>query len=113
MRAAGAKFKERKRKEAAPAKSRLVGAALQAVARREERERLAMEAARAELGEEAAEADEVKQEANEVELKEADGADEKATGVDEQQGQSDAPKREIPTCKSVLQWQKCRSASSH
>lgn len=99
MRAAGAKFKERKRKEALPAKSRLVGAALQAVARREERERLAKEAARAEQGDEAGE--EVKDEAKDVEMKEGDDADEKAVGEGEEQEEAkdDTPKRDIPTCK--------------
>lgn len=94
MRAAGAKFKERKRKDAQPQKSRLVGAALQAVARREERERRAKEAARAEMGEDA-----------EEEVKDAEGKVEE--GVDKVEGDGEgqtettdgAPKRDIPSCK--------------
>lgn len=93
MRAAGAKFKERKRKEALPAKSRLVGAALQAVARREERERRAREAAGA---------DEEKEEAIEAEMKEEDAQEKTVAeeGEDKTAENDDgAPKREIPTCK--------------
>ena len=97
MRAAGAKFKERKRKEALPQKSRLVGAALQAVARREERERLAKEAARAEGGEE----EQVKEEPKEVEVK--DQNDDKATAeTEEPEEDPDAPKRDIPSCEYDL-----------
>ncbi|SJX64716.1 uncharacterized protein SRS1_15533 [Sporisorium reilianum f. sp. reilianum] len=94
MRAAGAKFKERKRKEAQPQKPRLVGAALKAFARREERERLAREAARAELGEDAVEEPEVKEE----EAK-ADEAEEKAEVQTETT--EPGPKRDIPTYYSV------------
>lgn len=95
MRAAGAKFKERKRKEALPQKSRLVGAALQAFARREERERLAKEAARAESGEAA-------QDVKDVEMK-AEAGEDKTGEVKEEQKEEeedqDAPKRDIPSCK--------------
>ncbi|GAC93228.1 potential vacuolar protein sorting protein [Pseudozyma hubeiensis SY62] len=95
MRAAGAKFKERKRKEALPAKSRLVGAALQAVARREERERRAKEAAGA---------DEGKEEVIEAEMKDED-AQEKAVAEEGEdkivENEDGAPKRDIPTYSSV------------
>ena len=90
IRAAGAKFKERKRKEALPAKSRLVGAALQAVARREERERLAKEAA----GEE-----EVKDVVVKPDEEKVKGEDE---GVEEVEERDEGPKREIPSCKYML-----------
>ncbi|CDR88904.1 uncharacterized protein SPSC_05736 [Sporisorium scitamineum] len=102
MRAAGAKLKERKRKEAQPQKSRLVGAALQAFARREERERLAKEAARAEQGEEAAADDAEKEESKDVEMK-AEDAGAKADGEGEEQAEATEglPKREIPTYSSV------------
>ena len=96
MRAAGAKFKERKKKEAAPQKSRLVGAALQAVARREERERLAREAA----GGGEVEAEAVKEEPVEDEEVKDEAVEESTTAaVADETGDTSAPKRDIPSCK--------------
>ncbi|SPO30605.1 uncharacterized protein UTRI_05222 [Ustilago trichophora] len=98
MRAAGAKFKERKRKEALPQKSRLVGAALQAFARREERERLAKEAARAESGDAAEDVKDVEMKAEEEEQKTGEVKEEQK---EEQEEEEDARKRDIPSYSSV------------
>ncbi|SPO31133.1 uncharacterized protein UTRI_05222_B [Ustilago trichophora] len=97
MRAAGAKFKERKRKEALPQKSRLVGAALQAFARREERERLAKEAARAESGQAAEDVKDVEIKAEAEEDKTGEAKEEQK----EEEEHADAPKRDIPSYASV------------
>ncbi|KAJ1580177.1 hypothetical protein NDA11_000046 [Ustilago hordei] len=96
MRAAGQKFKERKRKEAMPQRSRLVGAALQAVARREERERLAKEAKKAVAGQDGQE-EVKKEEAVDVEMKEKQ-AEGEADGVEEE---NEGEKRDLPSYSSV------------
>lgn len=90
MRAAGAKFRDRKKKDAAQNKGKLVGAALQAYARREERERVAAAAA---TPSQSAEGDNTPDESVQMD---ADADD------DDDASPSSAPKREIPTCKCHL-----------
>lgn len=75
MRAAGAKFRERKKKDAQN-KGKLVGAALQAFARREERERVAAASGPSE-----------------------DGTPEEAVLDADEDDELSVPKRDIPTCK--------------
>lgn len=83
MRAAGAKFRERKKKDAMQNKGKLVGAALQAFARREERERVAAASAPTPQSE-GGTPDEV--------VPDADDEDDITQS-------SSVPKRDIPTCK--------------
>uniref|UniRef100_V5EEF6 Vps72/YL1 C-terminal domain-containing protein n=2 Tax=Kalmanozyma brasiliensis (strain GHG001) TaxID=1365824 RepID=V5EEF6_KALBG len=92
MRAAGQKFKERKRKED-KSKGRLVGAALLAATRREEREKKERERVKEEGGEEEVE-EEVKEEAKE------EGKEETEEKVEEERDPN-TPKRDLPTYSSV------------
>lgn len=88
MRAAGAKFRERKKKDAAQNKGKLVGAALQAFARREERERVA-----AATEPTAPSTDGTPDEAAQPDAEGDDDEDQEPTQS------SSLPKRDIPTCK--------------
>ncbi|SNX86988.1 uncharacterized protein MEPE_05697 [Melanopsichium pennsylvanicum] len=100
MRAAGQKFKERKNKEGEK-KGRLVGAALQAVARREERERLAKEEAA--KSETPVAHEEIKAEGDgkgDLEIK-AEETAQKAESGEKEEEDPGAPKRDIPSYSSV------------